>query len=492
MNPTETLTRGGPPGCSPGGPPGATAAGDVETFPVGDRELLDHAVVSLVAQNRAHAARLEAVSRFHANRVAEAESRSGAGAGQPGFFWLTPLQATTAEFAPLLGMGELLLQADLDLVDGLKRWFPGLWSRCRTGRLDIGRARLAHAQLANLTNDTDRAAYAELVEDYLTRVDDPHSPLCPIRWASLAQAVRRRCLKFPQRDEAAGFAEAYRKRRVTLRTDQNGIACLAATTTLPDATAADYRLTLIAKKLREQPGETRTLAQLRADTLIDLVCGRLTVTAGTADLEDDTTTTGADPASTFTRTDTTGAYARPVINVTVPITTLMGLEDTPGVMAGETTIPADLVRRLALHPETTWYRLLTDPAGRFRELSTTGYTPTGPIVRWVIARDRSCIWPGCPRPASVCELDHRIPYPLGPTNTHNLQPLCRHHHTVKHSEGFTVTPHTDGSYTWTSRFGSTFHTPAPAPTPAPDANTNDPGTTTGHEPNTRLEQLQPA
>lgn len=32
---------------------------------------------------------------------------------------------------------------------------------------------------------------------------------------------------------------------------------------------------------------------------------------------------------------------------------------------------------------------------------------------------------------------------------------------VKHSEGFSVARNDDGSYTWTSRFGSTFTTPVP-------------------------------
>lgn len=249
------------------------------------------------------------------------------------------------------------------------------------------------------------------------------------------------------------------------------MAWLTTAATVPDAVAADYRLTLIAKKLREAPGETRTLDQLRADALLDLIHGRLAVGASTGELEGDTTCDGADPGSRFTRAESAGAYARPVINVTVPVTTLMGLDDTPGVMAGDIPLPADLVRTLAAHPEATWYRLLTDPTGRFLELSVDSYAPSGPLARWTVARDRTCIWPGCARPASVCELDHRIPYPTGATCTCNLQPLCRRHHHVKHSDGFDVTHNPDGSYTWTSRFGSTFHTPPPdyptSPSPAP-------------------------
>jgi hypothetical protein len=145
----------------------------------------------------------------------------------------------------------------------------------------------------------------------------------------------------------------------------------------------------------------------------------------------------------------------------VPIATLVGLSDEPGVMAGGAAVPADLARLVAADPTSTWYRLLTDPRGEFVELSTASYEPATPMFRWVVARDRQCVWPGCARPASTIELDHRVPFPLGPTCTSNLQPLCRHHHLVKHSEGVQVTRGVDGSYTWTTRFKSTFTTPAP-------------------------------
>ncbi len=326
---------------------------------------------------------------------------------------------------------------------------------------DVGRARLAYDQLGNLTNDADKRAFAELIAEYLDKVDDPRAPICPVRYSSFQQAVRRRCLKFPQKSEQDSYAEAYKKRRVTMRADDNGMATLTAVTSSPDALVADYRLTLIAKKLRQSEGETRTIEQLRVDALIDLIHGRLTVGAADSELEEDSMRDGRDPAETFTRSESVGAFARPIINVTVPITTLLGLSDEPGVMAGRTLLPADLMCQLAMHPDATWYRMLTDPAGGFLELSTDGYPPTAAIWRWVVAQNMKCIWPGCCQPASVVDLDHRIAWPHGRTSTLNLQPLCRKHHLVKHSEGFKVVLEADGSYTWTSRFGSVFRTPAP-------------------------------
>jgi hypothetical protein len=155
-----------------------------------------------------------------------------------------------------------------------------------------------------------------------------------------------------------------------------------------------------------------------------------------------------------------GSYARPVINVTVPLSTLLGLDDHPGVLSGGQPIPADLARHIAADPTSTWYRMLTDPHGRFLELSTTSYQPTAPIWRTTVARDQTCIWPTCRRPATTVDLDHRTPYPAGATSTGNLQALCRRHHTLKHTAGYHVERNPDGSYTWTTRHGSTLHTPA--------------------------------
>ncbi|MGH8967377.1 MAG: HNH endonuclease signature motif containing protein, partial [Actinomycetes bacterium] len=155
------------------------------------------------------------------------------------------------------------------------------------------------------------------------------------------------------------------------------------------------------------------------------------------ELEDEETADGGDPADTVRRLPT-AAFARPVINVTVPIQTLMGLTDDPGVMSGGETIPATLARRLAQDPDSTWYRMLTDPARKCVELSTKSYRPTKPIWRQVVADHQNCFLPTCNIPATRCEADHKVPYPEGATSTGNLHPGCRRDHKAKHARGFHV------------------------------------------------------
>lgn len=61
-----------------------------------------------------------------------------------------------------------------------------------------------------------------------------------------------------------------------------------------------------------------------------------------------------------------------------------------------------------------------------------GYAPTTAMRAYCVARDGTCIYPGCARPAEQCQLDHRIPFEEGGATTpDNLYCLCQHHHNVK-------------------------------------------------------------
>ncbi len=79
--------------------------------------------------------------------------------------------------------------------------------------------------------------------------------------------------------------------------------------------------------------------------------------------------------------------------------------------------------------------------------STAAYRIPGRLRRFIQARDRTCVFPGCSRDARGCDLDHRQPWPTGTTDSHNLQALCRHHHRAKHA-AFHLTKLPDGTYRW--------------------------------------------
>ena len=100
------------------------------------------------------------------------------------------------------------------------------------------------------------------------------------------------------------------------------------------------------------------------------------------------------------------------------------------------TATTDLIRRWAvewLGPDTRIvFRPvldLTDPA---RITAVDGHDPPEQMAWYVRLRDPVCVFPGCTRPSSRCDLDHIEAYlpleeggPPGQTHPDNLAPLCR-------------------------------------------------------------------
>ena len=153
--------------------------------------------------------------------------------------------------------------------------------------------------------------------------------------------------------------------------------------------------------------------------------------------------------------------ARPAaIRLTVPWTTLAGLDDQPGQLHGYGAITADTVRRLAA--DATWTRLLTDPAtGAVLDVGTTTYSPPAALDRHVRSRDVTCRFPGCRQPADRADLDHTSPYPAGPTSAANLAALCRPDHRLKTLTRWQVEQQPGGTLSWTSPTGQRYETHPP-------------------------------
>ena len=51
---------------------------------------------------------------------------------------------------------------------------------------------------------------------------------------------------------------------------------------------------------------------------------------------------------------------------------------------------------------------------------TSAYRVPARVRRFLVARDRTCVFPGCTRPAGDTDADHRTPWPAGPTAPDNL------------------------------------------------------------------------
>ena len=76
----------------------------------------------------------------------------------------------------------------------------------------------------------------------------------------------------------------------------------------------------------------------------------------------------------------------------------------------------------------------------------------------------TCRFPGCNKPADLCDVDHTIAYPVGPTCASNLKCLCRKHHLLKTfwagRHGWRDRQLPDGTVIWTDPYGQP-HTTKP-------------------------------
>jgi hypothetical protein len=249
--------------------------------------------------------------------------------------------------------------------------------------------------------------------------------------AAFYRSVHKAVLAHDPRRAQQRHKDAVAGRRVCFRPVADGMAELWAL--LPADGAAVLRARLDAEASRKEAGDDRTLDQRRADALVALA------EQGLLD--------GEVPSQ---------HGRKPVIQVTIPASTLLGLDNQPGELDGHGPIPAELARRLAADPTCTWHRLLTDPDGRLVDYSQPGYRPDRVLTEFLLARDRTCRFPGCTRQARLTDIDHRLPWPDGPTAASNCECLCEHHHRLKHTTGWTVTGNPNGTLTWRSPTGHEY------------------------------------
>jgi Domain of unknown function (DUF222) len=100
-----------------------------------------------------------------------------------------------------------------------------------------------------------------------------------------------------------------------------------------------------------------------------------------------------------------------------------------------------------------------DAGGCAHDLASPAYRPPPRIAALVTARDQTCRFGPCRRPASQCDLDHDVPYDQGGlTCPCNIGGKCRQHHQLKQHPRWTVTQPQPGTFCWTTPAGRTYTT----------------------------------
>ncbi|MFB7892698.1 DUF222 domain-containing protein [Microbacterium sp. NPDC056044] len=320
--------------------------------------------------------------------------------------------------------GRLIAQAEAMV----ERYAPAL------DALGAGRITEKHAEIiADLLDEAPAELRADLLERAVPLAES--EPVGTFRRALRHMIETARATTLEERHR-----RALRARRVTVESGEDAMAALWIHGPVVEIHAIHGRLTQMAKAMRNAPGETRTLDQLRADIAADLLID------GTTDHL---------PAAA------SGIRAQAV--VTVPALALLDDEyanaGDPPVVEGIGPIPLSKARELC-GGDARWMRVLTHPeTGMVLSVGRDSYPAPAALQRLVRWRADRCMGPGCSMPASRCEIDHQIRWADGgETCLDNALPFCKGHHIVKDNTDWQVEQidGSGGAVAWTSPTGRRY------------------------------------
>lgn len=343
-------------------------------------------------------------------------------------------EAVAAEVGAELGISRRRASTQMNYGVELLERLPKLAAAFAAGEVDFRVVAVAVFRTGLVTD-----------EDVLAAIDARLAAAAP-RWNAHSNTRIAELVDWwvreadPAAERSARSSDA--DRNVTIGPTRDGLTEFWGTLRAPDAAALDRRLTkLTATVCRNDP---RTRQQRRADAMAVLTAGGTSMACGCESADCPKKEAVAEPGQI-------------VIHLMAEAATVTGKSDAPGYLPGHGAIPADQVRTLA-------ERALLRPmrgAGEFR--AEPRYRPSTALADFVRNRDLCCRFPGCDKPAEVCDIDHTVPYGRGgPTHPSNLALLCRLHHLLKTflcgEKGWREEQFRDGTIVWTSPSGRTYTT----------------------------------
>jgi hypothetical protein len=281
-------------------------------------------------------------------------------------------------------------------------------------------------------------------DEVIERLDEAIARHC-IKWMKLSiPKLRDRIDLWVAKFDPAGVRVPPKiedRRYVEIVPTEAGMAGIFGNIRAADGAALDQRLDAMAATVCDN--DPRTKAQRRGDAAGALGRGEATLACQC----------GAEDCPALAERK---AVSNAVIHVLAEQATLDGTSDTPGYLPGFGILPAESVREVA---KSATLKPVTVPV---EAPPDAGYRPTAKTLEFIRWRDLTCRWPGCDRPAERCDIDHSVPYPVGPTHPSNNRPYCRTHHLVKtfHTgiDGWTDQQLPDGTIVFTAPTGHTYTT----------------------------------
>ncbi|OBB39513.1 hypothetical protein A5752_10825 [Mycobacterium sp. 852002-51961_SCH5331710] len=279
--------------------------------------------------------------------------------------------------------------------------------------------------------------------DCLARLDAAFAKWAP-KWMKLSgPKLHERIDMWVEKFDPAGVREPKPEsdgRYVHVGPMGKGMVGVWARLTFEEGVAFDTRVDQVVATVCDD--DPRTQDQRRVDAMMAMSEGRMSLVCGC----------GAENCQS-------GAAAEPstqiVINVLAEQATIEGRSNNPGFLPGFGAVPAAMLReqltRAKLRPVA-----LPEPCAE------AGYRPSAALARFIRWRDLTCRFPGCDVPAEHCQIDHTIPWPMGPTHPSNLKLLCVFHHLLKTfwigDGGWSDQQLPDGTVIWRAPSGRTYTT----------------------------------
>ena len=361
-----------------------------------------------------------------------------------------PLRAMAAELAVAKRVSDRTMQTRLFDAHRTVTQFPAAWESWHAGRVSRAHVKVIVDTGAELADAGARESYERDVLGYAETTS-------AARVRSYAEQVAENLnpLSMQERHD-----DAVLDRRIWVEDLRDGMSMLGTIGPSVEVHGVYDRLTRQGKTIKAAdraarrntteaggadvgtggveagPGvwfDERTLDQIRTDLLLDMLL---------------TASPSVDP------TGVEGGLGaiRGHVQVTVPATTL----------AGTTLGGAQLNGKCAVDPETA--KILAGNAPGFDRVFLDPITGTVLAVdrrfatpaqkRYLVARDIRCRFPGCRRPATECDIDHREDWALGgKTDVENMGAFCESHHALKQAAGWTVVQMPGGRLHFTAPSG---------------------------------------
>lgn len=369
--------------------------------------------------------------------VAVAGDESSQSNGSDPFFGVD--EAEREDISTALRLAPTTAQSRIDVARTLVNYLPNTCSALATGEISPAHATVIAKETASAIRDGLPEAAIFEIEQRALAYAEFHTP------GQVANQVRTSIARIDPETFETVVSRAQDTRRVSCYTESDGLSTIVAILPAADAQIVMNSIESFIRRAQSadaasaaSPSDSRSADMKRADALTAIASAYLASSA-----------------------QIVIPHRRPIsVNVTIDLPTLLGLAENPGQLAGYGAIPASVARELAA--DGKWKRFITDPqTGNLLDYGRQSYEPPQALIDFLIARDRTCRFPGCRRSAALSDLDHAKSWETGGrTSPENLGALCRRHHQLKTHGGWSVESRVDGSCTWTSPLGKKYLTPA--------------------------------